>query len=125
MTSLVASRNRSPGTPFGHNRRRGVVVEAADDLDGMTQMQETVRARRGADPDVSYSARLMADRRLIQRKIMEEAFEVCLELAQPSVDLQRLDEEVADLVYHVTVALVEVGSSLEAVDAVLRDRLAP
>lgn len=44
------------------------------------ELEHVLQSRRTADPADSYTAKLLADPVLNQRKIMEEAFEVCLEL---------------------------------------------
>jgi phosphoribosyl-ATP pyrophosphohydrolase len=81
---------------------------------------EAVLVRRRDDPPAggSYSATLVADPVRAQRKIMEEAFELCLELGRPAPDPQRTAEEAADLVFHVLAGLV--GARV-AVGDVLRE----
>lgn len=64
----------------------------------------------------------MRDPVLAQRKIMEEAFEVCLELGAPSPDLEATAQEAADLVFHLLAALVGAGTGWAAVEDVLRER---
>ena len=85
-------------------------------------LEQVLARRRSADPDESYTARLLGDPVTIQRKIMEEAFEVCLELGSDPVDPGRTAEEAADLVYHLMVGLTGAGVSLDAVLAVLEER---
>jgi len=77
--------------------------------DVLTDLQETLRDRNAARPHGSYSAELFADPERLQRKIMEEAFEVCLELARQPRASDRLTAEAADLVFHLTVGLVSAG----------------
>ena len=76
----------------------------------MTVLQEVeavLRARRdGAAPEGSYSVTLVRDPERAQRKIMEEAFELCLELGRAEVDRGRAAEEAADLLFHVLAGLV-------------------
>ena len=71
---------------------------------------------------VSYTAELLADPERIQRKIMEEAFELCLELGRAEPSAERTAEEAADLVYHLMVGLVAAGVPLADVFAVLEGR---
>ena len=86
----------------------------------LSELEDVLRERRTADPEESYSAKLLGDPELTQRKIMEEAFEVCLELQRG--DTARLPEEAADLIYHLLVGLVGADVSLTDVFAVLEGR---
>jgi phosphoribosyl-ATP pyrophosphohydrolase len=70
-------------------------------------------------PEGSYSHAVMADSVVARRKIMEEAFEVCLELGTPVVERQRLAEEAADLVFHLLCGLTGAGVAWSDVEAVL------
>ena len=88
----------------------------------LDELEEVLRSRRTADPDESYTAQLLADPELAQRKIMEEAFEVCLELGRPTNDAALTAQEAADLVYHLMVGLVAVDVPLADVWAVLEER---
>ena len=88
----------------------------------LDELEEVLRSRRTADPDESYTAQLLADPELAQRKIMEEAFEVCLELGRQDNDASLTAQEAADLVYHLMVALVAVDVPLADVWAVLEER---
>lgn len=74
--------------------------------DTLVELEATIVARKGASPEDSYSARLLANTELLQRKIVEEAHEVTLELARPEIAKDRVAEECADLLYHVMVGLV-------------------
>lgn len=87
-----------------------------DELEGVLQ------SRRGADPADSYTATLLADPDLIQRKIMEEAFEVCLELGRATTDKALVAEEAADVLYHLLVGLVGADVPLADALAVLEGR---
>lgn len=87
-----------------------------EDLEGV------LRSRRSADPAHSYTAELLADPELTQRKVMEEAFELCLELGRPETVPGLVAEEAADVLYHVLVGLVAVDVSLRDVFAVLEGR---
>ena len=85
---------------------------------------EAVLVERRDDPPAggSYSAGLVADVELTQRKIMEESFELCLELGRPERDPDRIAEEAADLVFHVLAGLVGAGVGLDPVLVALRNR---
>ena len=73
------------------------------------ELADVIVRRRTASLDDSYTARLLHDGELNPRKIMEEAFEVCLELQRSRVEPERLADEAADLVYHVMVGLAGAG----------------
>lgn len=78
-------------------------------------LEELLRGRRAQRPPGSYSTQLFNEPERIERKIMEEAFEVCLELGRPELDRERIVAEAADLVFHLLVGLVDAGVSFEAV----------
>lgn len=88
----------------------------------LDELEDVLRSRRAASPDESYTATLLADRELTQRKIMEEAFEVCLELGRADHDPTLTAQEAADLIYHLMVGLVAVDVPLSDVWAVLEGR---
>ncbi|MDW3220502.1 MAG: phosphoribosyl-ATP diphosphatase [Acidimicrobiales bacterium] len=88
----------------------------------LEELEAVLRDRRTADPTESYTASLLADPELIQRKIMEEAFEVCLELGRRDLDPTLTAQEAADLVYHLLVGLVGADVALADVLAVLESR---
>ncbi len=81
----------------------------------VTELEDVLRDRRAGRPPSSYSAQLFDDPERIQRKIMEEAFEVCLELGRARRDPERVVSEAADLVFHLLVGLVDSEVSFEAV----------
>lgn len=88
----------------------------------LTELEAVIGERRGADPDQSYTAKLLADVELNQRKIIEEAFEVCLELGREPIDRDHAAAEAADLIYHLMVGLAAAGVSLADVFEVLERR---
>ncbi len=88
----------------------------------LSELEGVLRSRAGADPNESYTARLLADPELNQRKIMEEAFEVCLELGRPERSAELVANEAADLIYHLLAGLVGAGVPLDDVFAVLEGR---
>ena len=62
----------------------------------------TIAARKGGDPAVSYTAKLLAQGRLAcAKKLGEEAIETCL--AAVAQDKAALVNESADLLYHLLV----------------------
>ncbi len=83
-----------------------------------------IQNRRTADPQASYTARLLAlGEDEILKKVGEEAVEVIL--AAKAQGDQRLIEESADLIYHLWVLLVARGLSLDALEDELRRRHEP
>jgi phosphoribosyl-ATP pyrophosphohydrolase len=80
-----------------------------------------IAARSTAAPDESYTARLLAGGRdRILKKIGEEATEVVLAAKGETDD--RLAEEAADLLFHLSVALHERGLPMARVLEVLERR---
>ena len=91
----------------------------ADDL--LSALEATIRARRGADPDSSYVARLFAKGRAkIAQKLGEEATETIIAAIED--DKAELTKEAADLVFHLLVLLADAGLSLDDVRAELGRR---
>ena len=88
----------------------------------LTELEAVLRDRLTASPEGSYSATLLRDPTTASRKIMEEAFELTLELGAATVDPQRAAEEAADLVFHVLAGLVGAGVGLDAVLTELENR---
>ena len=78
--------------------------------EALPALERTVAERRGASAEASYTARLLADPPLIGAKVREEAGEVADAAAGESD--QRLREEAADVLYHLTVLLAARGLSL-------------
>lgn len=88
----------------------------------LDELEAVVRSRIDGDPATSYTAQLLANPELAQRKVMEEAFETCLELGRSEIRVDDLANEAADVVYHLMVALVGAGVSMNDVYAVLEGR---
>ena len=87
-------------------------------------LAQTIADRAAADPDASYTARLLAQGiKRIAQKVGEEGVETAL--AAVAGDSAELESEAADLVYHLLVLLEASGSSLDKVLAELRRRHAP
>lgn len=97
-------------------------VSDADLISFLPELDRFLRARLQERPEGSYSTKVLTDTTFAQRKIMEEAFEVCLELGAAEVDPGRTAEETADLVFHLMAALVGAGVAWSDVEAALRDR---
>ena len=90
--------------------------------DLLSDLEALLVSRREEQPEGSYSVTLLTDPTTVQRKIMEEAFEVCLELGAPDVDRHRTASEAADLVFHLMAGLVGAGVAWDDVLAELANR---
>ncbi len=87
----------------------------------LAELAATVQARKGADPESSWTAQLLAGGvKAYGAKIVEEADEVVRACADESED--RVAEEAGDLLYHLLVGLADRGVSLSAVARVVRSR---
>jgi phosphoribosyl-ATP pyrophosphohydrolase/phosphoribosyl-AMP cyclohydrolase len=98
----------APGEPFP------VTYEA------LSALERTLRGRAVERPDGSYTVKLLDDHTLIGKKVEEEAEEVIRAAREESNE--RVAEEAADLLYHLSVLLVSRGVSQAAVMEVLNDR---
>jgi phosphoribosyl-AMP cyclohydrolase / phosphoribosyl-ATP pyrophosphohydrolase len=83
-------------------------------------LERTIRDRATADPDASYTARLLADPPSVGEKVREEAEEVA-RAAGNETD-ERVAEEAADVLYHLAVLLRARGLELADAEEVLRGR---
>ena len=90
--------------------------------DTLHELEQTLVSRKELRPEGSYSAELFADHERLMRKVMEEAFEVCLELGRAPLSPDAVAAEAADLLYHLLAGLVSVDVSLDSVLAVLEQR---
>lgn len=89
--------------------------------DTFDRLEQTIRARRGADPDSSYVAKLTArGRDKIAQKLGEEAVETVI--AAVAGDKAGVVSESADLLFHLAVLLADLGLSLDDVRAELDRR---
>ena len=79
----------------------------------------TIEARRGADPQESYTASLLADPARCAKKLGEEGVEAALAGA---LDDPSLADEAADVLYHLAVLLAARGVSWDAVAERLAER---
>ncbi len=81
----------------------------------LSELESVLRERRDAPPPGSYSATLLRDAEHASRKIMEESFELSLELLRERVDRRRAAEEAADLIFHIVAGLVGAGVDVQSV----------
>jgi len=90
-------------------------------MSALDRLARTVEARAGADPDESWTARLLAcGPETCAGQFGEEAVEAVIEAVRG--DRARLTAEAADVLYHLLVMLASRGVSLDAVDAELARR---
>jgi phosphoribosyl-ATP pyrophosphohydrolase/phosphoribosyl-AMP cyclohydrolase len=83
-------------------------------------LERTVADRVRERPQGSYTVELLDDPGLIGAKVMEEAEEVA-RAAREETD-ERVDEEAADVIYHLLVLLHSRGRSLADAEQVLDER---
>ena len=85
------------------------------------RLAETIAARRNADPDTSWTARLLAKGpEKCAEKFGEEAIEAIIEATKG--DRARLTAEAADVIYHLLVMLAARDLTLADVCAELERR---
>jgi len=84
------------------------------DLAVLGRLAAIIEARRGADPETSHSARLLAEGpEKCAEKFGEEAVEAIIEAVKG--DRDQLTAEAADVLYHLLVMLAARDVPLEAV----------
>src|SRR3954447_14042335 len=83
-------------------------------------LERTLRARAAERPEGSYTVELLDDPPRIGEKVMEEAEEVARAAREEPDD--RVDNEAADVLYHLTVLLHGRGRSLRDAEEVLLER---
>jgi phosphoribosyl-ATP pyrophosphohydrolase len=87
----------------------------------LDRLWRVIEARRGADPENSYTARLLAEGRgKIAQKLGEEAIEAVIEAVKG--DPAALTRESADILYHLLVLWADAGISPADVAAELTRR---
>jgi phosphoribosyl-ATP pyrophosphohydrolase/phosphoribosyl-AMP cyclohydrolase len=98
---------------------RGELTGAAP-AEVLPGLERTIADRALSRPAGSYTVELLDDRRLVGAKVMEEAEEVARAAREESDE--RVDEEAADVIYHLLVLLHSRGRSLGDAERVLDDR---
>jgi phosphoribosyl-ATP pyrophosphohydrolase len=87
----------------------------------LERLQAVIASRRGADPQSSYTAKLLGEGpERLAKKFGEEAVETVI--AAVGADPDALAAESADLIYHWLVLLTAAGVSLDQVAAKLEAR---
>ncbi len=83
-------------------------------MNTLDALYETIRSRRGADPETSWTAKLFAKGpEKCAEKFGEEAIEAIIEAVKG--DRERLTSEAADVLYHLLVMLAARDVPLEDV----------
>src|SRR5690349_5263117 len=88
--------------------------------EALPALERTIAARAAERPEGSYTAALLADPAAIGAKVEEEAEEVARAAREEGDD--RVAEEAADVLYHLTVLLHSRGLSLADAERVLVGR---
>ncbi len=86
----------------------------------LPSLQRTIAQRAQERPAGSYTVELLDDPQLAGEKVMEEAEEVARAAREESDE--RVDEEAADLIYHLLVLMRGRGRSLADAERVLDER---
>jgi phosphoribosyl-ATP pyrophosphohydrolase len=90
-------------------------------MSALDRLAATIAARKGADPDTSWTAKLLAKGpEKCAEKFGEEAVEAIVEAVKG--DRARLTAEAADVLYHLLVMLAARDVTLEEVLAELERR---
>jgi len=90
-------------------------------MSALTRLAATIAARQGADPDGSWTAKLLArGPEKCAEKFGEEAIEAVIEAVRG--DPERLTAEAADVLYHLLVMCAARGVTLDRIEAELARR---
>jgi len=95
--------------------------EQEPSLSFLSDLEQVIKSRKGADAKSSYTASLYArGTKRIAQKVGEEGVEVAL--AAMAKDMDELTNEGADLIYHLTVLLQNEGLELADIATKLKER---
>jgi len=97
---------------------RGELAPAPSEV--LPELERTIDERAGSRPAGSYTVELLEDPQLVGAKVMEEAEEVARAAREESDE--RVDEEAADVIYHLLVLMHGRGRSLADAERVLDER---
>lgn len=90
-------------------------------MSALERLAATIAARQGADPDSSWTAKLLAKGpEKCAEKFGEEAIEAVIEAVKG--DRARLTSEAADVIYHLLVMCAARGVTLAEIEAELARR---
>jgi phosphoribosyl-ATP pyrophosphohydrolase/phosphoribosyl-AMP cyclohydrolase len=95
-------------------------VEPPAPHEALPVLERTLAQRQAERPAGSYTVTLLDDQQLAGAKVMEEAEEVTRAAREESDD--RVDNEAADVLYHLTVLLHGRGRALRDAEEVLLER---
>ena len=95
-------------------------VEQSAPHEALPALERTLAQRQAERPEGSYTVRLLEDPPFIGEKVMEEAEEVARAAREEGDD--RVDEEAADVLYHLAVLLRSRGRTLSDAQRVLDGR---
>ena len=112
-----------PAGPACHTGERTCFYRGEMDrqpAEALPALERVIEERRSADPSSSYTAELLAEPGRIGEKVREEAEEVA-RAARDEPD-ERVAEEAADVLYHLTVLLAQRGLRLSDAYQVLNER---
>jgi phosphoribosyl-ATP pyrophosphohydrolase/phosphoribosyl-AMP cyclohydrolase len=112
-----------PAGPACHTGERTCFYRGDMDLqaaEALPALERIIDERRSADPGASYTAALLGEPASIGEKVREEAEEVARAAREESDE--RVAEEAADVLYHLTVLLAQRGLRLSDAYDVLNER---
>ena len=113
-----------PAGPACHTGERTCFHNGEVDVraphEALPDLERTLVDRQRERPDGSYTVRLLDDPPFIGEKVREEAEEVSRAAREETDD--RVDEEAADVLYHLTVLLRSRGRDLADAEEVLLGR---
>lgn len=90
-------------------------------MSALARLAATIVARQGADPESSWTAKLLAKGpEKCAEKFGEEAIEAVIEAVRG--DQARLTSEAADVIYHLLVMCAARGVTLDQIEAELARR---
>ncbi|PKH20179.1 bifunctional phosphoribosyl-AMP cyclohydrolase/phosphoribosyl-ATP diphosphatase [Enterobacterales bacterium CwR94] len=111
----------NPIGPTCHLGTSSCFSPAAPDWAFLYQLEQLLAARKHADPESSYTARLYASgTKRIAQKVGEEGVETAL--AATVNDREELTNEASDLIYHLLVLLQDQSLDMSAIIDNLRQR---
>ena len=118
-TLLIRANPQGPACHTGMRTCFGETVQ--DNLSFLHNLQALLQSRKEELPENSYTAKLFREGpRKIAKKLGEEATELVIEAMD--TDNECFINEAADLLFHMTILLVDRGYRLEDVAKILADR---
>jgi phosphoribosyl-ATP pyrophosphohydrolase/phosphoribosyl-AMP cyclohydrolase len=120
-TLLVKAVPAGPACHTGTDTCWGEKNERFESQGFTAELERVIEERRGASPESSYTAKLLAaGPRKIAKKLGEESAELIIESMDTRDDL--FLNEAADLLYHYLVLVHSRGYALKDVEDILRER---